>query len=134
MHLNQVRIQSQEATKRIQEKAVEEVAFKVVEEFEAMVEEDPTQTINKMTMRKAIKVKVIRVSNVIFVKKYGHIEAYSCTKAKQQANYAEKKEEEAKLFLTYLNSNVSSAGLWILDSGCSNHMLGFKNLNTTTIL
>lgn len=63
-------------------------------------------------------------------KKFGHIERNCWEKAKEQANVAEGKEKqtEANLFLTCLDTNQIRDDVWLLDSGCSNHMTGVKDI------
>lgn len=59
-------------------------------------------------------------------KRFGHKEAYCWEKQKQQANYADK-EEENRLFMACFHSNENMNGIWFLDSGCSNHMTSEKS-------
>ena len=58
----------------------------------------------------------------------GHFQ-WECRKRdkEQKANYAETKEE--MLFMAFVNSNEAAMeNIWFLDSGCSNHMCGKKNM------
>jgi hypothetical protein len=49
-----------------------------------------------------------------------------------QANVVEEKDNEkgneVRLLMTKTNENSDASQIWILDSGCSNHMSGFKHL------
>ena len=38
------------------------------------------------------------------------------------------KKEESNLFFTSLNREQSKADVWFLNSGCSNHMFGWKEI------
>lgn len=61
---------------------------------------------------------------------YGHIKANSWYKD-QQMNFAvenEEAEEEERLFMACIKSNMQSSNLWFGDSDCSNHMTGIKSL------
>ena len=59
-------------------------------------------------------------------KKFGHLQK-DCRLKNEQANVSEEKEDEHGVF--YANCQVASEkndGVWLLDSGCSNHILGTK--------
>lgn len=62
----------------------------------------------------------------------GHYQ-YECPKWNKQANYVECKEEEEELLLmTHVEDVRARKGeAWFLDSGCSNHMSGDKELFTS---
>lgn len=62
----------------------------------------------------------------------GHYQ-YECPKWNKQANYVECKEEEEELLLmTHVEDVRARKGeVWFLDSGCSNHMSGDKELFTS---
>ena len=65
----------------------------------------------------------------------GHKEADCSTKQKdeqQHANFTEQQQEEGNLFMSHSSIDVGSDDVWIIDSGCSNHMSGrslFKELD-----
>ncbi|XP_010267663.1 PREDICTED: uncharacterized protein LOC104604813 [Nelumbo nucifera] len=62
-----------------------------------------------------------------YCKKLGHKEVDCWTKQKQ-TNFTEKVEEESKLFRAHSPIDNASNGVWLLDSGCSNHMSRTKSL------
>jgi hypothetical protein len=56
----------------------------------------------------------------------GHFQ-YECPKWEKEANYAELKEQEEMLLMSYVELNQSRReDVWFLDSGCSNHMCANK--------
>lgn len=64
--------------------------------------------------------------------KLGHFQ-FECPRWDKEANYAELKdeeeEEEEMLLMAYVEENrARREDIWILDSGCSNHMSGDKSL------
>ncbi|XP_031253080.1 uncharacterized protein LOC116111015 [Pistacia vera] len=66
-----------------------------------------------------------------YCNKLGHKEADCWAKQKNansQANFAEKADEDSKLFMAHFCNNVVSDDVWFLDSGCSNHMTGTRSL------
>ncbi|KAJ4725389.1 Retrovirus-related Pol polyprotein from transposon TNT 1-94 [Melia azedarach] len=81
-------------------------------------------------------------------KKIGHIAKYcklkrqqnqhfslQQTEQKQQANVMEEKQPEDHIFMAVLSSEAPDKHLWLLDSGCTNHMTSnseyFSTLDTT---
>ena len=72
--------------------------------------------------------------NSNYCKKYGHYE-HECRKKQADENNSRanvSKEEEGLsevMFLSYqATENHCNSDLWLLDSGCSNHMTGNKSL------
>lgn len=62
--------------------------------------------------------------------KSGHVEA-DCYKKKReegQASFAEEKNSQTRLFMAKTDEELDVSQIWFLDSGCSNHMTGFKRL------
>lgn len=60
--------------------------------------------------------------------KHGHFQ-FECPSWDKEANYAELEEEEEMLLMAYVEgSEARREDVWFLDSGCSNHMSGNKNL------
>nr|KYP58379.1 Retrovirus-related Pol polyprotein from transposon TNT 1-94 [Cajanus cajan] len=57
-----------------------------------------------------------------YYNKPGHVEKYCRNKNKHQANFAEKHNQEQRLFYANQESCDNGDGSWYLDSGCSNHM------------
>lgn len=61
-------------------------------------------------------------------KKYGHVKA-ECWFKEKEANIAETQEEEAgNMFMAHVESIQAQGSIWVVDSGCSNHMTGMKDL------
>ena len=59
---------------------------------------------------------------------FGHFQ-YECPRWDKQANYVEIGEEEEMVLMSYVEMNDARRGdVWLLDSGCSNHMSGDKTL------
>jgi gag-polypeptide of LTR copia-type len=62
--------------------------------------------------------------------KLGHVQA-DCYKKKREeghASFVEKKSNQARLFMAKIDEESDVIQIWFLDSGCSNHMIGFKHL------
>ncbi|KAJ4817458.1 polyprotein [Rhynchospora pubera] len=62
--------------------------------------------------------------------KYGHVQA-DCHKKQRdegQASFVEEKKDQPKLFMARTEEDLDVSKIWFLDSGCSNHMTGFKHL------
>jgi transposase InsO family protein len=61
--------------------------------------------------------------------KPGHMQA-DCYKKKRegQASFVEEKGNQARLFMAKTDEESDEIQIWFLDSGCSNHMTGFKHL------
>lgn len=56
---------------------------------------------------------------------------YECPQLKNEANYVEmgEEEEEELLLMAYVEENKTTrTNAWFLDSGCSNHMCGDKDM------
>lgn len=62
-----------------------------------------------------------------YCKIFGHYERNCWKKQKQQANFSDEKEEVGTLFLACDSTNNVSKEVWLMDSGCSNHMRGNKD-------
>lgn len=61
----------------------------------------------------------------------GHFQ-YECPSWERNVNYAEHDEEEELLLMAHLEEHKTNhEEVWYIDSGCSNHMTGNKNLFTT---
>ena len=60
-------------------------------------------------------------------KRYGHMKAQCRFKGKE-ANLVEEEEEVTDLFMVNGDAGVEQGSVWIIDSGCSNHMTGGKAL------
>ena len=66
-----------------------------------------------------------------YCRKPGHKEAYCWQKEKDENNqesFAEKNDDECKLFMAFSCEKKTPNNVWFLDSGCSNHMSGTKSL------
>ncbi|KAH0663908.1 hypothetical protein KY290_029785 [Solanum tuberosum] len=64
-------------------------------------------------------------------RKMGHKEADCWTKQKdeqQHANFTEQQQDEGNLFMAHSSIDVGSDDIWIIDSGCSNHMSERRSL------
>ncbi|KAJ4751816.1 polyprotein [Rhynchospora pubera] len=62
--------------------------------------------------------------------KYGHVQA-DCHKKQRdegQASFVEEKKDQPKLFMARTEEDLDVSKIWFLNSGCSNHMTGFKHL------
>ena len=59
-------------------------------------------------------------------KRYGHVKA-QCWLEGKEANLVEGEEEVSDLFVVH-DAGVEQGSVWIIDSGCSNHMTGDKAL------
>jgi hypothetical protein len=60
--------------------------------------------------------------------KLGHFQ-YECPTVNKEANYAELSNEEEILLMSHVELyDNNREGAWFLDSGCSNHMCGDKNM------
>ncbi|KAJ4789254.1 polyprotein [Rhynchospora pubera] len=62
--------------------------------------------------------------------KLGHVQA-DCYKKKReegQASFVEEKNNQPRLFIAKIDEESEVSHIWFLDSGCSNHMTGFKHL------
>ncbi|KAA8533891.1 hypothetical protein F0562_031408 [Nyssa sinensis] len=58
----------------------------------------------------------------------GHFQ-YECPQWNKEANYTEVSEEDEMLLMSYVESHeVKRNDAWFLDSGCSNHMCGNRDL------
>jgi hypothetical protein len=67
----------------------------------------------------------------LYCNKYGHyqVECYKKQRDESQANYAEEDDTQSTLFMTSSSvDKIDASSIWFLDSGCSNHMSGFKQL------
>lgn len=64
--------------------------------------------------------------SVFIVKYFGHYER-NCWKKQTQVNFSEEKEEVGTLFLDSNSTNNVFKEMWLMDSGCSNHMKGNKD-------
>jgi hypothetical protein len=62
-----------------------------------------------------------------YCKIFGHYESNCWKKQKQQANFSEEKGDVGTLFLACDSTNKVSKEVWLLDSGCNNHMTGNKD-------
>ncbi|KAG0486322.1 hypothetical protein HPP92_008417 [Vanilla planifolia] len=62
--------------------------------------------------------------------KYGHVQAdcYKKQRDEEQASFVEEKNDQHKVFMARTENNFDVSKIWFLDSGCSNHMTGFKHL------
>ena len=60
-------------------------------------------------------------------KKFGHVKADYWYEEKQ-VNFAEKNDEENKLFMNHYDTNEVASNVWFLDNGYSNHMSGMKTI------
>ncbi|XP_020243384.1 uncharacterized protein LOC109821619 [Asparagus officinalis] len=58
-------------------------------------------------------------------KRYGHVKA-DCWY--NEVNFAEQNDEESKLFMAYFDTNDVASDVWFVDSGCSNHMSGIREM------
>ncbi|KAJ8752089.1 hypothetical protein K2173_001764 [Erythroxylum novogranatense] len=66
-----------------------------------------------------------------YCKKFGHREADCWTKQRDeqnQASFTEKPEEESNMFMAHSLADAVSNDVWFIDSGCSNHMTGIRQL------
>lgn len=62
--------------------------------------------------------------------KLGHFQ-YECPTLNKEVNYAELNEEDEMLFMSYVEVHeVKRKDAWFLDSGCSNHMYGYRGMFT----
>ncbi|KAK9750932.1 hypothetical protein RND81_02G230500 [Saponaria officinalis] len=63
-------------------------------------------------------------------KKYGHKKADCWFKQndEQKANFAEKADDESKLFMAHSPFNEPADGVWFVDSGCNTPILNGQNL------
>ena len=56
----------------------------------------------------------------------GHFQ-YKCPTMNKESRYAELDEEEEMLLMAYVEKHQARReDAWFLDSGCSNHMCGYK--------
>ena len=66
-----------------------------------------------------------------YCKKFGHKQAYCWNKQKDENNqtsFAEKTDEESKLFMALFCDGEVSNDVWFLDIGCYNHMSTMRSL------
>ncbi|XP_059639810.1 uncharacterized protein LOC132282221 [Cornus florida] len=61
-------------------------------------------------------------------KKFGHVQKDCRLKTNQQANFSEEQEGEASMFYACHTTSEQKDDVWFLDSWCSNHMTGDKNI------
>jgi len=62
-----------------------------------------------------------------YCKRYGHI-IVDCLYKDKIMNFATENEEENKIFMACIEVDQKPSDLWLLDSGCSNHMTDTKSL------
>ncbi|KAJ1704767.1 hypothetical protein LUZ63_004546 [Rhynchospora breviuscula] len=62
--------------------------------------------------------------------KFGHMQAecYKKQREEEKANLVEEDETQQKLFMAKTEEKLDISKIWFLDSGCSNHMTGYKHL------
>jgi len=62
--------------------------------------------------------------------KLGHFQ-YECPTLNKEVNYAELNEEDEMLLMSYIEVHeVKQNDAWFLDSGCSNHICGYRGMFT----
>ncbi|KAK3007404.1 hypothetical protein RJ639_017172 [Escallonia herrerae] len=62
-------------------------------------------------------------------KRFGHEEKFCRSKQNHQANYTEENEDQGVLFYANQAASDKNMDIWLLDSGCSNHMTGDESIS-----